>query len=324
MTRSGDDEGDMARRRPRTPAGPLLDELTAERLVSRAAAPGDVPPAFAPVARLLQAATGPAQDHELEGEAAARRMFLAELGAAGSSAPPVPGKGPKGSSPIARRFAAAAVVAGSLVVGGGVAAATGNLPPTAQSAAHDTLDAIGVDVPEPPEESGAKTTGKGSDSSGPGKESAFCAAATTGPCAVGRDDPAEDPGSIGGVEPADPGDLGGTPGSVGPSSSSPGGSADPSASTSEDPSDSTSTDPSGPRDATPTDPDEPSDDTTVPDTPTTDTTFVDPPTTDTTVPDTPTTDTTVVDPPPTDPTAPPENDPGRSTDPPEPEPEPEP
>ena len=316
MTRSGDDHGEMAHRRPRSTAGPLLDELTAERLVSGAAGPGDVPPAYAPVARLLQAATAPARDHELEGEDLVRQMFLAELGTAGS-VPSVPGRGPKRSGPIARRFAAAAVVAGSLVVGGGVAAATGNLPAKAQSAAHDTLDAIGVDVPEPPEEREAEPAG---DDAGEEEVSPFCAAATEGPCAVALEDQAEDQGSVGGDEPTDPGDLGGAPGSTGPPSSTLGGSTDPSASTSEDrpdPTDSTSTDPSDPQDSeldepeAPTDP--PSDDPEPPDEPELppDT----PPTSDTTIPETP----------PTSEEPPSETDPDRSGDPePEPTPDPEP
>jgi hypothetical protein len=224
----------MARLRSGSPADSFMDELTAERLASGRIGPDDVPPACAPVARLLQAATAPGHGRELEGEEAVRRMFVSERRTA-VPGPAAAGAGTTLTGPFARRVAVA-VVAGSLVLGGGVAAATGRLPDRVQRAAHDALAKIGVDVPD---ERGRRVddvdgTTRDADPSGRGK--------------AGRPDRTEDRGSDGGDEPADPGDLGGAPGSAGPPSSTPADEAGPPSSTPGNP------DP-GPPSSTPGNPD---------------------------------------------------------------------
>jgi hypothetical protein len=62
---------------PEDPSQPMvpLDADTAERLLSGRLDPDDAPPGYADVARLLQAAAGPAEEAELSGEAAAVRAF---------------------------------------------------------------------------------------------------------------------------------------------------------------------------------------------------------------------------------------------------------
>jgi hypothetical protein len=218
LSASDDLHDDMARLRSRSPDDPYLDELTAERLVAGAVAPDDVPPAFAPVARVLQAATEPGRMQERQGEDAVLQMFASERGAVGVGPTPTASTWRR---PLARRVAVA-VAAGSLVFGGGVAAATGHLPDPAQSAAHDAFSSIGVDVPDAPDERPGDdkvgTTAGDRDKPGRNKDTAACTEASDGRCKAG-DSRTEDRGSNGGDEPADPGDLGGAPGSVGPPSS---------------------------------------------------------------------------------------------------------
>jgi hypothetical protein len=161
-----------------------LDESTAERLVSGELAPDDAPPAYAPVARLLEDATAPAQAHEMDGEAAAVAMFISERSPAGERLD-------RGRRRRAVRFSArsaAVAVAGALVLTGGVAAAaTGRLPDAVQGAAHDTLRHIGVSIPGTTAQSNhgqdVKTTAHDPTISGDDKGHAVCAEASAGKCA---------------------------------------------------------------------------------------------------------------------------------------------
>jgi hypothetical protein len=225
MTGPDDDNDDMARSHSRSPGAPFLDELTAERLVAGTVDPGDVPPAYAPLVRLLHAATEPGHGHEIEGEDAVLRMFASERGALGAPSSPATSTPSPRSRPLGRRVAVA-VVAGSLLLGGGAAAATGHLPDRAQAAAHDTLANIGLDVPDAPddrprEDDEVGTNGGDPDRSGRDTDTPVCTRASDGRCKAGQQGRTEDRGSNGGDEPADPGAVGGAPGSVGPPSSTP-------------------------------------------------------------------------------------------------------
>lgn len=112
---------------------PVLDQDTADRLLSGRLDPGDAPSGYVRVARLLQAATGPPAPEELAGEAAAIAAFTAVVHAH----PPttVPRRAPMPSKLLSVK-AAAAVIAAVLSVGGVAAAATGMLPGRSQQAAQ--------------------------------------------------------------------------------------------------------------------------------------------------------------------------------------------
>src|SRR3954470_11571305 len=105
-----------------------VDPSTAERLIGGDPAPDDAPPPFAAAATVLVSAGGPAEEAELEGEAAAVAMFARECRTTSDLAGPVPTR-------VGSRAAVAgtAVLVGALLFGGGVAAAaTGHLPDAAQ------------------------------------------------------------------------------------------------------------------------------------------------------------------------------------------------
>jgi hypothetical protein len=145
---------------------PVLDEDTADRLLCGRLDPADTPPAYAPVARLVKAATGPATPEELAGEAAAIAAFTALAHAD----PP---------TPVLRRAsmpskflsvkAAAAVLAAVLSVGGVAAAATGMLPGrAAQQATDHASSAVGGGSPAQAQGNG-QSAAKGPDASGSAK-----------------------------------------------------------------------------------------------------------------------------------------------------------
>jgi hypothetical protein len=115
-----------------------LDEDTASRLLAGQLDPSDAPPGYGGVTKLLASVAAPTRPHELAAEGEARRVFRAV-----SERPPARRR---------RRVAplVAALTAVLLVFGGGAAAtATGSLPGSAQSVAHDALGAVGVSVPSP-------------------------------------------------------------------------------------------------------------------------------------------------------------------------------
>jgi hypothetical protein len=130
---------------------PSLDADTAERLLSGRLDPDDAPPAYAGVARLLQAAAAPASPDELAGQAAALALFrTARVGPAqvgdrpagpglqpGARGRPAGARGrarPAGARARGRVVAVALVgvlVVGGVVAGGAAAAGlwtTGDVP----------------------------------------------------------------------------------------------------------------------------------------------------------------------------------------------------
>jgi hypothetical protein len=113
---------------------PVLDEETADRLLGGRLDPADAPPAYAPVARLVKAATSPATPEELAGEAAAIAAFTAMAHA--DPPTPVPRRASMPSKFLSVK-AAAAMIAAVLSVGGVAAAATGMLPGRAAQQATD-------------------------------------------------------------------------------------------------------------------------------------------------------------------------------------------
>jgi len=122
-------------------AGRLLDGLSAD----------DVPAPYTEVARLLNAARGPVQRHEVAGEAAALAAFAKVGPAAGEAVAAVPAHTSWRTSLRARlttRKLAVAAVIGGLSMFSGLAAA-GALPGAAQQAASDALAKVGISVPSP-------------------------------------------------------------------------------------------------------------------------------------------------------------------------------
>lgn len=128
-----------------------MDDVTADRLLSGRLAPADAPPGYAQVARLAQAATGPAAPSELAGESLVLPAAMAVLGAGGGGV--VAG----GRSDLRRRLRTtslgarvAALSAGIVLVGAtAAAAANGSLPRPAQSAIAEAASHLGISVPDP-------------------------------------------------------------------------------------------------------------------------------------------------------------------------------
>jgi hypothetical protein len=128
-------EPNMERRGQNLP----LDDRTAERLVAGAVAPGDAPPGYAPVARLLADARSHLPVTALDDE------LLGELVLAVQVQPAASGRLPLSKRVTARVGAVAAVAL--LSTAGVAAAATGNLPGPAQDAVAGVVDRIGIDLP---------------------------------------------------------------------------------------------------------------------------------------------------------------------------------
>jgi hypothetical protein len=121
-----------------------LDPQLAERLIDGRTS-GDLPPAAAPVARLLEAARRAAtesDDSRMATTVAAMRAVLAPEERAAS---PVPVRR-RVPSPLPRLMAAGA--AGLAVLFGGLAAA-GALPAAAQKPVADLVSHVGIDLPRP-------------------------------------------------------------------------------------------------------------------------------------------------------------------------------
>jgi hypothetical protein len=145
---------------------PVLDEDTADRLLSGRLDPADTPPAYAPVARLVKAATGPATPEELAGEAAVIAAFTAMAHAD----PP---------TPVLRRAsmpskflsvkAAAAMLAAVLSVGGVAAAATGMLPGRAAQQATDHASSAAGGGSSAQAQGNSQSAAKGPDATGSAK-----------------------------------------------------------------------------------------------------------------------------------------------------------
>src|SRR5438094_8071539 len=129
----------------------LLDEHTADRLLSGVLAPEDAPPGYAAVAALLAAVRRPPTPQEL---AAASRTVVAmaeaiAMNAAGAETPSVQGRRRAGLSRLLRPRIAATLMAGALALFGGLASANA-LPNPLQHFAHVVLGAVGIGVPDAP------------------------------------------------------------------------------------------------------------------------------------------------------------------------------
>ena len=147
---------------------PVLDEDTADRLLRGRLDPADAPSAYAPVARLVKAARGPATPEELAGEGAAIAAFTAVVHADPSTL--VPRRATMPSKLISVK-AAAAVLAAVLSVGGVAAAATGLLPDrAAQQATDHASSAAGGGSPAQAQGNGGQGTANGPDATGAAKD----------------------------------------------------------------------------------------------------------------------------------------------------------
>jgi len=146
MTDGDGDRSDMLRFHFRSRFA--IDEHTAEGLVDGHIGPDDAPPGYAPVARLFDVVTGPAQAHELDDEAKVLAMFVAERAAPA----PVAQASGRRRKPLESRTArvVAFALAGTLALTGAAAAATGRLPDPAQGVAHDVLSQLGISIPGDP------------------------------------------------------------------------------------------------------------------------------------------------------------------------------
>jgi len=121
-------------------APPAADPATLERLLAGQLNPGDAPPGYGGLARLLAAATAPPAAEELTGEP----DVLAEFAAVVQSHPPtlVPRRATV-LTKLASVKAAAAVLAALLSIGGVAAAATGLLPGQAEQVADQAPSTTG-------------------------------------------------------------------------------------------------------------------------------------------------------------------------------------
>ena len=139
----------MFRHRVRPPS-PLLDEITAERLL-RGDPIEDLPDAFRPLGQLLADANAPARTGELRGSAAAAAAFVAAHHAANA---------PRRRM---RTMTASVLIALTLAATSGtaVAATQGSLPEPVQQVAHEALGAVGISVPGIAHEDDAGTDGGG-------------------------------------------------------------------------------------------------------------------------------------------------------------------
>jgi hypothetical protein len=169
-----------------------LDRHTAERLVAGDVAADDAPPAYAAVAELLDAAAGPAgpaEQGDLEDEAAVRAMFARHRDdpSTGVGAP-----GPRRLRPV--RVAAIAVGALALTGATAAAAATGHLPAPVQAAVSDLVSHVGITIPHSPEAEPAPsapdhappTTVPAEPSTQPGAGETVCDDASDGTCRAGE------------------------------------------------------------------------------------------------------------------------------------------
>lgn len=152
-----------------------LDADTAERLLRGTLAPGDAPPGYGEVARLLGAVPRPQSTEPLLSEAAT----VAAVAEAVRSHPPTPAASPRRSVFTKAKLAAAGLT-GALALTTGLAAANA-LPGAAQSVASDALDKVGVSVPNPNNHSAGHAGTRGKSGDHTTSSSATPGGATTGP-----------------------------------------------------------------------------------------------------------------------------------------------
>lgn len=140
MSLSDDEEGEMRE----LPFG----EFGVDAFLDGRIAADDAPPGFQDVARLVQAARGPATPGELAGQ----DHVVATLAAAVGGSAGVSGSTHERRRPMLTKLLTAkmAVAAAAAILGGGAAAAaTGSLPTSLQSSVSDGLSSVGISVPNP-------------------------------------------------------------------------------------------------------------------------------------------------------------------------------
>jgi len=126
-----------------------IDDNLVERMLDGSVELDDLPSELVAVASVLRAAAAPPRPDEQHPAPGAIREIFEQA----RRPPAIPSSGRR-ERPAARRWtvraAVAAVIAGVTISGGAALAATGNLPGPVQSAAHDLLGVVGVDVPDAP------------------------------------------------------------------------------------------------------------------------------------------------------------------------------
>src|SRR5437763_12926527 len=117
--------------------GNLLDERTADRLLSGVLAPEDAPPGYSEVTALLAAVRQPPTPQELAACSTTVVAMAENLtrAAAGAETPPMQGRRRAGLSRLLRPRIAATLTAGALALFGGLASANA-LPNPLQHFAH--------------------------------------------------------------------------------------------------------------------------------------------------------------------------------------------
>lgn len=141
-----------------------IDDHTADRLLAGTLSPEDAPPSYAGLARMIQAATGPATAAELAAEAAVVAAGV-EAVRSGPHAPI-----PRRKSVLTKLLSAkVAGIAAGVVLGAttAAAAATGNLPSSAQTAVSDAVSHVGVSLPSGSSGTNTSTSGTNQSSNKP-------------------------------------------------------------------------------------------------------------------------------------------------------------
>jgi hypothetical protein len=163
----------------------LLDERTADAIVSGAADRSSLPPELERIARLVDLARSPASQEEVAGEAA---MVGAFLEAAAIARAPVQLHDQRPRSAKRRTAKVVAALAFVALTGTAAAAATNHLPESVQTAVSDAGDHVGVHLPKPkhgpakgnPSVNANGAQGHGPDATGPAKAGLCTAHAARG------------------------------------------------------------------------------------------------------------------------------------------------
>ena len=181
-------------------AAELPDELVEELI--RGAFEPELPDELLAVGRVLRAAHGP-----IPGEDREREQDVLDAMLEAMKVVPITAARPGKSARRSRRRVLIAVTAAASVLGvGGVAAAAGSLPTPIQSFVHDTLDSVGVAVPDISNDPAPSTSIDRSGDNGDAPEPAGSAPETAGENNKGKSD--EAPGRTGDT----PGQSGDSPG----------------------------------------------------------------------------------------------------------------
>jgi hypothetical protein len=140
-----------------------IDEPTAERMLAGLLSPDDAPPGYAGVARMFQAAAGPAEGTELESAPVVVTSAVAALRAIPAVPTASPRRNPMRTRMLSAKVAALAATA-VLAATGVAAAATGNLPEGVQTSVSDTAAHVGISVPKPHTDAVGNGPGAGAES----------------------------------------------------------------------------------------------------------------------------------------------------------------